>query len=240
MTLPWAESEKDSVALAIAAERLKREGDPFEPSAELHAFLSRASPAAATPDARARLDLATLRALDRAAEAIGFRRRRDAAVLAWVAANERDLVWNEPAGRWIVAADRFWELHERCASLPIADEVAWAGARAQLPGECEGDLPCSVGWLARTDARYLALHPRGARSGTALSNVAVFLDGAVEDPRGAGALSGAPAEDLARLKRDLAALNEALAPLADPRARAARSAADTLLARAAAAAGSRP
>lgn len=237
LTLPFSEKEKDALALEIAADRLGRSGDPFEAVEELHAFLARASGSAATPDARARLELATLRALDRAGEAVGFRRRHDPMVVAWAEANARDLVWNEPAARWIVVADRFWELHDRSASLPEADEIAWAGARAQLPGECEGDVPCGLAWLARTDARYLERHPRGAHSGEAVGNVAAALAAAVEDPRGAGVFSGATKEELNRARRDLAGLAELLARTDDPRARAARTSAKALLARAEAAGG---
>lgn len=239
LTLPYSEAEKDALALEIADDRLRRSGDSFEAVEELHAYLARASGDAATPEARARLELATLRALDHAGEAVGFRRRRDPKVVAWAEANAKDLVWNEPAARWIVVADRFWELHDRFASLPAADEIAWAAARAQLPGECEGDVPCSVAWLARTDVRYLERHPRGAHADEALSNVVAALDSAVEDPRGAWLFAGASPEELGRMRGDLDRLKRALAPLDVPRTRAARSAADALLARAAGAGGSR-
>ncbi len=237
LTLPFSEAEKDALALEIAADRLGRSGDSFEAVEELHAFLSRAAVAAATPDARARLELATFGALDRAGEAVGFRRRGDPRVVAWSEANARDLVWNEPAARWTVVADRFWELHDRSASLPGADEIAWAGARAQLPGECEGDVPCSVAMLSRTDVRYLERHPRGAHAGEAISNVAVALDAAVEDPRGEALFRGSPPEEVDRMRRDLARLAELLERIDDPRARAARSSAKALLARAKAAGG---
>jgi hypothetical protein len=234
LTRPYAEAERDALALEIAGDRLERSGDPFEAFAELHAFLGRAAGEAATPDARARLELATLRALDRTAGTIGFRRKHDPAALAWVEANARDLVWNEPAARWIVVADRLWELYERSAALPAADEIAWEAARAQLPGECEGDVPCALAGLARTDLRYLERHPRGAHADVALGNVATALDAAVEDPRGAGLFAGSPAEDLDRTRSDLEKATALLARIDDPRARAARSAAEALLARAAA------
>ena len=237
LTLPWSEAEKDALALEIADDRLRRSGDSFEAVEELHAFLSRAAASAATPEARARLELATLRVLDRAAEAVGFRRRRDPKVVAWAEANARDLVWNEPAARWIVVADRFWELHDRSSSLPAAEEIAWAGARTQLPGECEGDVPCALAWLARTDVRYLERHPRGAHAGEALSNVAVALDAAVEDPRGEALFRGSPPGELDRMRRDLAKLASLLATIDDPRARAARGSAQALLARTDAAGG---
>lgn len=239
LTLPYTEAERDALVLEIAKDRLRRTGDPFEAFAELHAFLVWAAGEAATPEARARIELATLRALDRASGAIGFRRRREEKVLAWVEKHTRDLVWNEPAARWIVVADRFWELHGRSASLPAADEIAWEAARAQLPGECEGDVPCRLSWLARTDGRYLDQRPRGAHAGEALANVAAALEEAVGDPRGAALFTGSPREDLERMRSDLETLKALLVRVDDPRAGVARSAADELLARVAAAGGKR-
>ncbi len=237
LTYPYADEERDALALQIAGERLKRTGDPFEAFAELHAFLVRAAGVAGTQDVRARLELAALRALDRAAAAVGFRRRREPKVLDWAGANARDLVWNEPAARWIVVADRLWELHDRSATLPVAEEIAWEAARAQLPGECEGDVPCRVSWLARTDVRYLERRPRGAHAEEALANVATALEEAAGDPRGAALFAGSPREELDRMRSDLEKLKGLLARVDGPRARGARSAADALLARAAATGG---
>lgn len=231
LTLPYAEEERDAIALGIGADRLARQGDGFEAFAELHAFLACAAAGAGTPEARARLELLALRALDRATEAIGFRRLRDPAVLAWVEAHREDLVYSEPGGRWLVVAARYWELRERSGSLPVAEEAAWAAARAWLPGECEGYLPCSLGNLAGTDGRYLSLHPRGAHAGEALANVATFLDGVAEDPHGQYARGNVAPEDRPGLVAGLEELRGILAGLDDPRARAAASAAETLLAR---------
>ena len=232
LTLSYSEEEKDALALVIAGDRLKRAGDPFEALAELHAFLVRAAGEAAKPEAGARLRLATLRALDRAAGAIGVRRLREEKVLAWVEANAGNLVWSEPGARWLVVADRYWELHDRSSALPIAEEIAWEGARALLPGECEGDVPCRLAGLARTDGRYLERHSRGAHAGEALANVEAALGEAAGDPRGAALFSGSPPEDLDRMRSDLEKLKTLLARLDDPRARNARTAADALLARA--------
>lgn len=228
LTLPYSEGERDALALQIASDRLGRRGDGFEAFAELHAFLAREAKSAATPEARARLELDALRAMDRATEAAGFRRRRDPAVLAWVEAHREDLVYSEPGGRWLVVAERYWELRERSASLPVADEIAWAAARAWLPGECEGYLPCSLGSLAGTDGRYLSLHPRGAHAGEALDNVATFLDGVAEDPHGQYARGNVADEDRPGLVTGLVKLREVLAGLPDPRARAAVATVETL------------
>ncbi|MCL4807869.1 MAG: SH3 domain-containing protein, partial [Thermoanaerobaculia bacterium] len=58
LTLPYAETEKDTLALEIADSRLNRKGDPFESYAELYAFLSRAAAVAGSPEGGGRLGLA--------------------------------------------------------------------------------------------------------------------------------------------------------------------------------------
>lgn len=231
LTLPYTDADRDAIALAIAEDRLRRQGDPFGAFDELRSFLVRAAAAARAPEAKARLSLSALRALERAAEAIPFRRLSDPAVLAWVEAHRKDLVYSEPGGRWLVVSDRYCELLERCASLPVAEEVAWTAARATLPGECEGELPCSLGILAGTDGRYLERFPRGAHAEEALSNVAVFLDGVAEDPHRQYSGERVPQADRPQVRAHLDRLKKALAPIDDPRARAAAAAIDTLLAR---------
>lgn len=231
LTLPYADAEKDSLALEIADGRLKRKGDPFESYEELYAFLSRAAGDAGTPEAGARLGLAALRALDRAAGAIGVRRLQEPSVLAWVEANARDLVWSEPGARWLVVADRYWELHQRFSAVPAAEEIAWDAARTLLPGECEGEIPCHVGVVARTYGRYLGLWPEGAHASAALSLVATDVDALAEDPRTRNLGGSVPPGERDALRRDLGTLKRVLEPIADPRAAAAVTTLDVLLER---------
>lgn len=233
LTLPFAEAERDPLALEIAEARLGREGDSFEAYAELHAFLSRASGEAGTPEGSGRLGLAALRALDRAAEAIGVRRLHDPTVLDWVETNARDLVYSEPGARWLVVADRLWELGERFASLPVAEEIAWEAARALLPGECEGEIPCHVHDLVRTDGRYLERHPEGAHAADAVSRLADALDSLANDPRVRYFGESVPPEEWEALRGDLAALQRVLATTGNPRAESAVAAIDSVLGRAA-------
>jgi hypothetical protein len=239
LTLPYAEAERDALAVEIADGRLKRERDPFESFVELHAFLSRAAAAAGSPEAGGRLGLSALRALDRTAGAIGVRRLHEPKVLAWVEANARDLVWSEPGARWLVVADRYWELHERFFAVPAAEEIAWDAARALLPGECEGEIPCHVGVVARTYGRYLGLWPKGAHASAALSRVATEVDALAEDPRTRDLAGSVPTAEIDALRKDLGTLKRVLAPIADPRAAAAAATLDALLERLAPGAGAR-
>jgi hypothetical protein len=92
-----------------------------------------------------------------------------------LAKNKNDVVYNEPAGQYIVESDRFWELSAKYKDLEIADEIAWQAAENPLAGECEGFLSCYAEWIRRTTGRYLELYPDGKHSSAALKEVSGFL-----------------------------------------------------------------
>lgn len=165
LTLPYAEAEKDALALEIADGRLKRERDPFESLAELH---------------------------------------------------------------------------ERFSAVPAAEEIAWDAARALLPGECEGEIPCHVGVVARTCGRYLGLCPKGAHASAALAFVATEGDTLAEDPRTQDLAGSVPPGEVDALRNDLGTLKRVLAPIADPRAAVAAATLDARRERLAPRAGARP
>ena len=85
--------------------------------------------------------------------------------------HEDEVVYNEPAGQWIVRSEKFWDLAARYKDLPIADEIAWTAAENPLPGECEGYIPCALDWIRRTSGRYLEMFPNGKHRDAALENI---------------------------------------------------------------------
>lgn len=76
--------------------------------------------------------------------------------------NDKDIVYSDPAGEWYVRSKRFWDLEARYHKLPIADKIAWTAAENQLPGECEGYVPCYLSVLRMTYGEYLTRFPKGA------------------------------------------------------------------------------
>src|SRR6185436_4079948 len=84
------------------------------------------------------------------------------------------------AGQWLVKSDLFWNLQKRYATLAIADQIAWEGARNYLPGECEGYIPCHLSSVNLTDGKYLKLYPKGAHVSESLDSIIETLEGLQE------------------------------------------------------------
>lgn len=109
------------------------------------------------------LQLRRLRVLDRAARAPGTDRwavAREPLMVAWFHAHEDVLLAYEPAGRWLLPADVYWDLFERHRDTPWAEEMAWAAARAAVPAD-ECYAVCQLRRVSRTFARYWAAFPAG-------------------------------------------------------------------------------
>nr|MBA2378923.1 hypothetical protein [Blastocatellia bacterium] len=133
-------------------------------------------------------------------------------------------VYNEPAGEYIVRSDRFWELRNKYKRLPIADEIAWAGAENPLPGECEGFVSCYFELLLNTKGRYLKYYPNGGNSGAAMKEVSDLL-AAMEKDRVNGPSYEWPehAEEAAFLNKTLTELGKIVAKVRQPEKQAAVS-----------------
>ena len=100
---------------------------------------------------------------------------KDPAHRDWIKKHEDSLVYSEPAGQWLVKADLYWELETRNRGNPIAEEIAWDGATAGIPGECEGYIPCYFAVFLLSDARYLDVYPNGRHSEEAAEHIDYLL-----------------------------------------------------------------
>lgn len=81
---------------------------------------------------------------------------------SFIKRNDKDIVYSDPAGEWYVRSGRFWDLATKYRTLPIADKIAWTAAENQLPGECEGYVPCYLSVIRMTYGEYLTRFPKGA------------------------------------------------------------------------------
>lgn len=95
--------------------------------------------------------------------------------------NDKDIVYSDPAGEWYVRSDRFWNLQKKYKTLPIADQIAWTAAENQLPGECEGYVPCHLSVVRMTYGEYLKLYPKGKYSRKAVQQTVQFLGYMADD-----------------------------------------------------------
>ncbi|HXG63788.1 MAG TPA: SH3 domain-containing protein [Blastocatellia bacterium] len=170
-TAPFEPDRKAEIYRRIADERLKAQDATFADYADLVRFLTDAVAEVTQPEARAELELARLLAMRRAAEEIPMEKQQEPPYQEWIAANEESIVYNEPAGQWLVRSDLFWDLQKQYSALPIAERIAWEGAKNGLPGECEGYFPCYLGGFNLTMGKYLDLYPNGAHADEAINEL---------------------------------------------------------------------
>jgi hypothetical protein len=179
-TLPFVVNNRAEIYKRIASERLRIKDANFADSADLARFMTIAMTEVGDKSSLAWIELARLLAMKQAGGAIPIDKQEQAPYKAWLKANESSLVYSEPSGMWLVKSDLFWNLQKKYVALPIADQIAWEGAKNYLPGECETDISCHLGALNRMEGKYLKLYPKGAHVEEALSGLLEDLDGLTE------------------------------------------------------------
>jgi len=160
----------------IITSRLGRKGDGFPARRELVAFVDRVAPEYTNPEGRAAIELARLRAMQSALEAIPFSGARREPYASWLAERVGEVVYDEPGGRWMLANEPIWTLHARHADTSSADEIAWLAATNGLPGECEGYVTCYLDVRNRLQGEYLRREPDGRYAGEAVATIARTAD----------------------------------------------------------------
>ena len=160
---------------AIITDRLDRKGDGFPANVELVAFIERVAPEYTDKEGRARIELARLRALSRAAAAIPFNGSRREPYASWLSARSADVVYDEPGGHWMVRDTVIWAVHARHTATSTADDIAWFAVTTGLAGECEGQLACYFSAMNRLHGEYLRAHPAGRRATDAVAAVNTLL-----------------------------------------------------------------
>jgi hypothetical protein len=207
LTREVPEAQSLRVAEEIIAERLARQGDGFQALAELVAFIERSMSPDGPPDARARLALFRLRALDATLETIPADRGAwSQSMQSWVAAHSAEIAFSEPAGEWMVGNAFILDLHSKHRGSVAADEIAWFAVLANLPGECEGFLACEVEATDRLTGEYLRREPRGAYVSEAVRQITESAENFWTDP-----ISFEPGRDCPELVASLGSLRAAVA-----------------------------
>ncbi|HZS09258.1 MAG TPA: SH3 domain-containing protein [Blastocatellia bacterium] len=174
-------ANREAIYQGIAAERLKVELSSFAEQVDLVNFLTRVVTEVTTPAIAAELELSRLVALRRSVSEIPAMKPAQPSQQAWLRAQERQLLYSEPGGQWIVNSELFWNLQRKYRALPIAERIAWEASQNLLPGECETDLPCNFEVIMLREGRYLELYPQGAHAEEALSNLDDLLKTIAED-----------------------------------------------------------
>jgi hypothetical protein len=211
LTAPFVPEQREEIYQRIAAEKLKNENAEFAEQADLASFLTRAVAEVRTPAVAAELELARLVALERSLSSIPSQTPEQPAQRDWLKRHEEQIVYSEPGGMWLVKLDLFWTLQKKYSALPVAERIAWAGAQNELPGECEGYLPCGFERIMLSEGKYLALYPQGAHAEEALEQIDEMLKSVIEDAQSRDRIFEVPKEDRASFARTLTRLRAVLA-----------------------------
>lgn len=147
----------------------------FESSSEFYEFLSSVDGQLDPSDKSAEIELKRLLALRSALKTIPSGKGETEPYGNFIKAQEKEIVYNEPAGQWLVVSNEFWNLHSKYKKYGIADAIAWEAANNPLPGECEGYVNCYLFDMRMRFGEYLNLHPNGKNAGEALKNMTDYL-----------------------------------------------------------------
>ena len=172
LTRPLDPARRWPTVERIVTDRLARHGDSFPAAMELVDFVERASRQIADNETAARFDLYHLRAVASAAADIRFGHEKQEPYWSWLDRYRGLVVRDDPSGRWMLAPNAIWEVHDRHAASVAADDIAWLATTTGLPGECEGELACYAESADLLGGRYLRAHPAGRHADEAVRMVA--------------------------------------------------------------------
>lgn len=176
ITAKYDDSKRGKIFQEIAEKYLKRDNLDLKTAGELLRFLPKAADEARTYEIGGDLRLKRLSVLRSALDSIPFDKTDTSPYKEFLKENENEVVYSEPAGKWYVRSDVFWELQSRYAPHKIGDEIAWQAALNPIPGECEGYINCHIYILRATAGEYLNFYPNGKHSREALKNLTNLLE----------------------------------------------------------------
>ena len=219
---------RDTVREALIRERLAREGEGFAAADALIGLVEAWGSQYQDPETRARYALYRMKAIARAAS-IGERGALRSRLVHILAESSPMFVYNEPAGSWMLRDEYIWQVYATHKDTAAADDIAWFAAENDLPGECEGYLPCHLAWTDRLQGEYLRRHPRGRHVEAAIDRVR-FITTMLGDPPKT-MFEGLPKSEVCSdLAKPLAPLRAAVAGSASARRAAALEELDRLAA----------
>jgi hypothetical protein len=200
---PFTASQKENIYMEMVRLRLSSASVNFADEVDLAKFLDRAIREVVTPANKAELNLARLQTLARASEKITYENYNTDPYKAFLANYKDTIFQDEVSANFYVNSRKYWELAEKSKALSIGEKVAFIAAEAPLGGECEGYVPCYVGFMNMTYGRYLKMYPRGVNADNAGNKLEEWFRSFEENP---DAFDAVPAEDRASFKREFTTL----------------------------------
>lgn len=166
---------RDEIYTDIADRYAKNKSLGFAAAAEVSDFLRTAQALAKKDAAKAELGFKRLQVLAAAMRAVPSGKGNAFPYKNFIQSHEKEVVFSEPSGTWLVRSDLFWELHNKYTQSAIAEDIAWAAARNAIPGECEGYINCRLYALRAMEGEYLNFYPSGKYARQALELVTANL-----------------------------------------------------------------
>jgi len=173
-------SGKTEIYRQIVERNYKPQMD-FASASEFYEFTSKVEGELDNSDKSAEIELKRLLALRVALKTIPADKRETAPYKDFLKAQEKEIVYNEPAGQWLVVSNEFWDLHNKYKKMTVSDTIAWEAANNPLPGECEGYVNCYLFDMRMRFGEYLNLHPNGSHAAEAMKNMTDYLSPIVAD-----------------------------------------------------------
>jgi len=173
-------SGKTEIYRQIVERNYKPQMD-FESASEFYEFTSKVGGELDASDKSAEIELKRLLALRSALKTIPADKRENSPYKEFLKTQEKEIVYNEPAGQWLVVSNEFWDLHNKYKKSVVSDMIAWEAANNPLPGECAGYVNCYLFDMRMRFGEYLNLHPNGKNAADALKNMTDYLSPIVAD-----------------------------------------------------------
>jgi hypothetical protein len=170
---------QDPATEAQIREGLSRRGRgevAFQDAVRLVDLIDLAAQTVSSREAQARFALYRLQSMRNAAAAIEGGREIPSYAETWVEAHGSELMYFESAGDWLLNSLAISKIHDTWRDTAAADDIAWLRVENGWPGECEGYVPCYIGWQNGLNGEYLRLHPRGRHADAANRDITRTLD----------------------------------------------------------------
>lgn len=169
---------------ALVVAQLKRHSEmratSFAARAQLVDLIERTSATLNKREARARFALYRLRSMQDVLLGVPLRGDGRDPYRAWIAGHDDAALYIEPGG-WIVDPAYVLNVHDEYRDSPAADDIAWFYAQNGWLSECEGDVPCYVGWVNNLHGWYLRTHRGDHHSEDANAEIARALNGVMDN-----------------------------------------------------------
>lgn len=153
----------------------------FTSASEIYEFLTKVDSELDGSDKSAELELKRLLALRSALKTITIDKRETSPYKEFLKSQDKEIVYSEPSGEWLVVSNQFWNLHDKYKKSTVSDTIAWEAANNPLPGECEGYVNCYLFDMRMRQGEYLNLHPNGKNASEALKHLTEYLSPIVAD-----------------------------------------------------------